>query len=69
MILTIDKAVVVFNGGKNSIGIISKGKYEVLEIAPLDIYEATRWYQIIDTKKIIGLNPKNLPQGISLSVS
>ena len=65
MKLILKHSAVVFNGGKNSIGQIDKGEHAVREVEPLD-KDGVKWYQFIDTKKIISLNPNNLPPGIVL---
>ncbi|MEI6058456.1 MAG: hypothetical protein WCP89_01670 [archaeon] len=69
MTLEIDKSAVVFNGELRSIGTIPKGKYEVKVIVPLDEEKRLTWYQINGTKKIIGLNPENLPKGFTIKAS
>ena len=66
MTLTIDKKAVVFNGGHRRITTIKKGTYVIEEIVPLESDAGVKWYQFAGTKKIIGLNPKNLPEGMVL---
>jgi hypothetical protein len=69
MTLEIDKTAVVFNGGLRSIGTIPKGKYRVREVLPLDDEKRLVWYQISNTRQIIGLNPNDLPKGFILKAS
>jgi hypothetical protein len=47
----------------NSTGTIPKGEYRVEAIPALD--QELKWYRVIGIKKIIGVNPKNLPREIS----
>ena len=66
MKITLDKLMVVFNGGPKSITTIPAGTYSVEEVAPIDTEKRLIWYRFIGTKKIIGLNPEELPKGIIL---